>query len=343
MRKLILIIKIITIYLYFLTSVNSEIINKIIISGNERISNETVKMFSGIEVNDDISINKLNLILKDLYKTNYFKNVNISFKDKILNILVDEHPIIQSINYSGIKSKSLLESINDGKLVKEKSPYNELILKKEKNRVVTKIKELGYYNSKIETTVEKLNNNLVNINFIFNLGDKAKIKKISFIGNKIFKDKKLKRLIASTEYKFWKFISGRKYLNPNLTDLDTRLLKNFYLNNGYYNVKINSSFAKLINTNEFELIFNIDAKNKIIFGDLKLDLPADFEKENFSNIEKLFQKIKGKSYSINLIDKILNEIDQVTVLDQYQFINATVLENLISDKLFMEIQLLKKM
>ena len=221
MRKLILIIKIITIYLYFLTSVNSEIINKIVISGNERISSETVKMFSGLEVNDDILDIRLNLILKNLYKTNYFKNVNISFKDKILNILVDEHPIIQSINYSGIKSKSLLESINDGKLVKEKSPYNELILKKEKNRVVTKIKELGYYNSKIETTVEKLNNNLVNINFIFNLGDKAKIKKISFIGNKIFKDKKLKRIIASTEYKFWKFISGRKYLNPNLADLDT--------------------------------------------------------------------------------------------------------------------------
>ena len=167
MRKLILIVKIITIYLYFLTSVNSEIIGKIIISGNERISNETVKMFSGIEVNEDISDNKLNLILKDLYKTNYFKNINISFKDNILNIIVEEHPIIQSINYSGIKSKSLLETIKDGKLVKEKSPYNNLLLKKEKNRVVTKIKELGYYNSIIETSVETLNNNLVNINFVF--------------------------------------------------------------------------------------------------------------------------------------------------------------------------------
>ena len=50
---------------------------------------------------------------------------------------------------------------------------------------------------------------------------------LTFIGNKIFKDKKLKRLIASTEYKFWKFISGRKYLNPNLANLDIRLLKNF--------------------------------------------------------------------------------------------------------------------
>ena len=333
MRRLVLIIKIFTIYICFLTSVNSQIINKIIVSGNDRISNETVKMFSGIEVNEDISENKLNLILKDLYKTNYFKNVNISFKDNILTILVDEHPIVQNINYSGVKSKSLLETINDGKLIKEKSPYNNLLLKKEKNRIVTKINELGYYNPNIETSIETLSNNLVNINFIFNLGDKAKIKKISFIGNKIFKDKKLKRLIASTEYKFWKFISGRKYLNPNLAALDTRLLKNYYLNNGYYNVEINSSFAKLINDNEFELIFNIDAKTKVFFGELKLDLPNDFEKENFVNIDNLFQKIKDEPYSINLIEKILNEIDQITVLDQYQFIKATVLENLIADKL----------
>ena len=333
MRQLSLIIKIIVIYICFLTSVNSEILNKITISGNERISNETVKMFSGIEIGDDINDNKLNLILKDLYKTDYFKDVNILFKNNILNITVDEYPIIQSINYTGIKSKSLLGNIIDENIIKEKSPYNDLLLKKEKNRVVNKIKELGYYNSKIETLVETLDNNLVNINFIFNLGDKAKIKKISFIGNKIFKDKKLKRLIASTEYKFWKFISGRKYLNPKLADLDTRLLKNFYLNNGYYNVEINSSFAKLIDNNEFELIFNIDAKNKIFFGDLKLDLPTDFEKENFSSIDQLFQKIKGEAYSINLIDKILDEIDQITVLDQYQFINATVLENLISNKL----------
>jgi outer membrane protein insertion porin family len=333
MKKLSLIIKIFVIYFYFLTSVNSEIINKIIITGNERISNETIKMFSGIELNDDISNSELNIILKDLYKTNYFKNVNISLKNNIFNILVEEYPIIQNINFNGIKSKKLLESINDEKLIKEKSPYNELLLKKEKNRITSKIKELGYYNSKIETSVETLNNNLVIINFDLNLGDKAKIKKISFIGNKIFKDKKLKRLIASTEYKFWKFISGRKYLNPDLANLDIRLLKNFYLNNGYYNVQINSSFAKLINNNEFELIFNIDAKNKIFFGEIKLDIPNDFEKENFSNIDQLFKNLKNKPYSINSIDKILKEIDQITVLDQYQFIKSTVLENLVSDKL----------
>ena len=333
MKQLFLFLKIFLFYVIFLHPVNSETINKIKIVGNDRISYETIKMFANIEINENVSTNKLNLILKDLYKTNYFKNVSVSLNNSELNILVEEFPIIQKITYQGIKSKKILQSINAEKLIKEKSPYNDLILKNEKNRITSKIKELGYYNAIIETSVETVSKNLVNINFNFNLGEKAKIKKISFIGNKIFKDRKLKRIIASTEFKYWKFISGRKYLNPAIADLDKRLLKNFYLINGYYNVKINSSFAKLINDNEFELIFNIDANEKVFFGDLKLDIPMDFESTNFTSIDELFQKIKNKPYSINLINKILDEIDEITVLDQYQFIKATVLENLVSNKL----------
>ena len=333
MKQLFLFLKIFLFYVIFLHPVNSETINKIKIVGNDRISYETIKMFANIEINENVSTNKLNLILKDLYKTNYFKNVSVSLNNSELNILVEEFPIIQKITYQGIKSKKILQSINAEKLIKEKSPYNDLILKNEKNRITSKIKELGYYNAIIETSVETVSKNLVNINFNFNLGEKAKIKKISFIGNKIFKDRKLKRIIASTEFKYWKFISGRKYLNPAIADLDKRLLKNFYLNNGYYNVKINSSFAKLINDNEFELIFNIDANEKVFFGDLKLDIPMDFESTNFTSIDELFQKIENKPYSINLINKILDEIDEITVLDQYQFIKATVLENLVSNKL----------
>ena len=326
-------IKVIIFYIFFLTCVYSEIIDKISINGNDRISNKTIQMFANIELKDEISNNKINQILKDLYETNFFENVKVQFENNTLTIEVNEYPIILNINYNGIKSKTLLKEINFEKLIREKSPYNNITLEDEKNRLDNKIKEIGYFNSKIGITIENLDNNLVNINFDIELGDKAKIKKISFIGNKIFKDNKLKRLIASTEYKFWKFISGRKYLNPNLVEIDKRLLNNYYLNNGYYNVSINSSFAKLIGNNEFELIYNIDAKNKIYFGDLKLDLPVDFDNENFSKINKLFKEIKNKPYSINTINKILDEIDEITALEQYQFINATVLENIDSDKI----------
>jgi outer membrane protein insertion porin family len=333
MKILFFFIKILIIKIIITFNASSEIIKKIIINGNERISHETIKLFSNIELGNNLTKNNINLILKDLYETNYFENINVTFSNNTLTIFVKENPLIQSINYNGIKSNTLLKNLTKDKLIKEKSPYNENLLNFEISRLQKIIKEFGYYNSSLETSLVNLENNLISLNFNINLGEKAKIKKITFIGNKIFKDNKLKRLIASSEYKFWKIISGRKYLNESITLLDKRLLKNFYLNKGYYNAEINSSFAKLIGDNEFELIFNIDAKNKFFFGDLQLNIPNDFNEENFNSIYKLFNKIKNEPYSIDLINKILNEIDQITTIEQYKFTKATVRESISSDKL----------
>ena len=66
---------------------------------------------------------------------------------------------------------------------------------------------------------------------------------------KKLKDGKLKKLIISEENKFWKFISNKKFLDINRIKLDEKLLKNYYKNNGYYNVSIESSSAKVINEN----------------------------------------------------------------------------------------------
>ena len=67
------------------------------------------------------------------------------------------------------------------------------------------------------------------------------------------------------------------------------MLKNFFLNKGYYNVQINSSFAKITEDQEFELTYNIDANSKIYFGDLKIQLPDDFSETNYLEVEKFFK------------------------------------------------------
>ncbi len=303
-------------------------INKIDIIGNDRISDETIKLFISVDINDEINDNNLNKILKDLYETEFFKDVSVKYDEQTLSINVKENPIIENIFYEGIKSNRILDILKKETSIKSRSSYNENIIKKEKLIIENILKNLGYYNSNLDILIELKENNLVNITYKIDLGKKSKIKKITFIGDKIFKDNKLRRIITSTEYKFWKFISGRKYLNENIVLLDERLLRNFYKNNGYYNAKINSSFAKLLEDNTFELIFNINSGPKILFGDLKLNLPSDFDSNNFISIDKLFKKIKGKPYSINTIEKILDEIDLITTIEQYKFIKAYVSENI---------------
>src|SRR6056300_262041 len=102
----------------------SEIIKDIKISGNQRISNDTIKLFSKIDIGDEINNEDINRILKDLYETIFFENVNIKFLNNILNISVSEYPIIQKVIYEGIKSKSLLSKIEENKLIREKSSFN---------------------------------------------------------------------------------------------------------------------------------------------------------------------------------------------------------------------------
>ena len=327
--------KILFLFLFVLLSSNlrAEIINKINIEGNNRISNETIIMFSGIKDNEDLTENDSNDILKKLYETDFFEFVSIKIENNVLNIKVKENPIIQNINYVGIKSSKILEDIKKNVILKERSSFNKFTLIKDKEKINNSLKNLGYYFSEIDISVEKLEDNKINLIYNISLGKKAKIKKISFIGNKIYKDKKLKSVILSEEYKAWKFLSGRKYLNESMMKYDKRLLKNFYLNKGYYNVVINSSFAKMINDQEFELIFNIEANPKLFFGKLNINLPSDFSKSNYENIEKLFKKLENEPYSLYNVENILEKIEIITINEEYESIKATVKENIISNKI----------
>ena len=311
----------------------AEIIEKIDVSGNQRISIETIKMFSGVSVNDNISEKDLNEILKKLYNTNFFDLVSVKIDNKKLFIKVKENPIIQNIIFEGIKSSTILEELKNNISLKSRSSFNNILLEKDKKKIKLFLNETGYYFSKIDIFIEELEDNKINLTYNISLGEKAKIRKISFIGDKIFKDKKLKGVILSEEYKPWKFLSGKKYLNESMIKYDERLLKNYYLNKGYYNVVINSSFAKMTDNESFELIFNIDANSKLFFGNLQIDLPNDFSKSNYEEVEKFFKKLENEPYSINRIEDIVEKIERITINEQYESIKANVNEKIVSNKI----------
>ena len=317
--------------LLLMSNSHAEKVLKIEISGNDRIPPETIEMLSNVNLGDDVSPKQINDLIKNLYKTNFFKNIQINLENNVLKFYIEENPIISSIKINGIKANRMQEDIKKVMSIREKSSFNETNLKYEKENILNVLNTQGYIQAKIDILKEDVGDNKINLIFDINLGEKAKIKKITFIGNKIYKDQKLKRVIVSEEFKFWKFLSGKKYLNENLIKLDVQLLKNFYLNKGYYNVDINSSFAKKFDKESFELIFNINAKKKVKFGKLELELPADYDKRNFIKINKTFNDLNGKFYSLNRIKEILDEIDLIVLNEQYETIKSNVEENLIGD------------
>ena len=319
------------IFLFNLNNSYSEIVNSFNIIGNDRIAKETIILFSEIEINSNISAKNINESIKKLYETDYFKNIKMNLSNNILEIYVEENPIIQSISINGIKNKSITYELSDIVKKKEKYPFLLDQINEQKIILLNILKNTGYYFVDVNVQLEENKNNTVDIIYNFNLGEKAKIQKIKFIGNKKFKDSKLRNIIISEEYKFWKFISNKKYLDNNRIKLDENLLINYYKNKGYYDVKVKSSSAKLVNQDSFELVFNIDSGNKYFFNNIKLKLSDEYLNENFDSLIKLFDDLKGKKYSLNSIKDIIKEVDKIALQKEFVFVNARYNEKLIDN------------
>ncbi|WP_440923387.1 outer membrane protein assembly factor BamA [Candidatus Pelagibacter sp.] len=333
-------LKIVILFFFLLTSVSSEIVKKFEISGNKRISDETIIIFSDINLNDEVTKSELDRVIKNLYKTNFFRNIILNFENQILSLKVEENPIIENLQLEGIKKQSLVEFIKDKMQLSEMKSFDQELLSADLDLISNILKTNGFYFAKISSS-KNVNDelNTVDLKINIELGEKAKIKKIIFLGEKIFKDKRLKEVIASDEHKFWKFISRNVYINKELIDLDKRLLETYFRNNGYYNIKIENSFVEFDKNSNFNLIFNITPGKKYFFNDFTLNLPSNYDPNLFKPIVRKFPKLKGKKYSLLKINDILKDIDNIALTKQYEFINASITEKVEGDKIDFEINI----
>ena len=318
-------------FIFFSYKSYSSEINKINISGNERITKESIIIFGEINLSDDFNDNKLNQVLKNLYETNFFEDIKLYIEDKELNIVVVENPIIQDVKIEGIKSQKMIDPIFNLIKLKKNNSFNEYLVKKDRDVVINVLRSNGYYFAKVNLKKIDNLNNTVSLIYEVDLGKKAKIRKIRFIGDKKYKNRRLFRIIVSEEDKFWKFISRDKLLNQARIDLDTRLLTNYYKNKGYYNIVVETTFAEFLDNGMFDLTFKINAGEKFYFNDIKLNLPDDYNEKNFSRILSLFQKLKNEPYSFNSIEKIIKEVEIIALKEEYESINANVEEIIVGN------------
>ena len=310
-----------------------DIINNVEVKNNNRITKETIITFGGIELGKDYSQEQLNNILLDLYSTNFFSDIKFDIKGDVLIVEVTERKIIQQIVLNGVKAEKTKKSILKNLSLREKSPYVNFLAKQDINKIQNSLNSAGYYFNKVDVTLKNNNNDTVDLIYNIDLGEKALIKKIIFTGERYYKDKKLKNVIVSEESKFWKFISNKKYLNPNQIDLDLRLLERFYLNKGFYNVQIKNSSA-IFNDNHFNLIYNIDAGNIYTIRNTKLVLPDDFDEKDFKEVNDILKKLEEKKYSLLKLNRVVKQIDKISVSRLYDFIDATIETEIVeNDKL----------
>ena len=313
--------------LLFLSCANAEEINKLIIEGNKRISDETIKVYGEIEINKVITESDLNKITKNLFSTNFFEDVTVKIRAKTLIINVSEYPIINQLVIIGEDRKTYQEEIKKLISLKENKSFNRSLLAKDILAIRNFYSFLGYNFPEINTKSKVIDQNNLDLIFEIDRGQQTKITKISFIGNENIRSRRLKDIIASEENKFWKIISKNTNFSKNLINLDKRLLMNYYKSLGFYDVTVNSSGVEIDEKKgRAKIVYSISEGKRYSITKISTKIDKVFDKKIFFPLNDVFENYIGEFYSPFKIKNLLEDLDELIEANNLQYVEHNVEE-----------------
>lgn len=313
-------------FVLMLTPLSAETVNKIIINGNKRISEETIKVYGEINLNEKIDEIKINKILNNLYSTNFFEDVKIKVSNNILEIDLKEYPIINQLIIIGEKTNKIKDQIRKTIKLKEKNSFIRSDLASDIEKIKKLYSSAGYNFSKIDAKLKKIDESNLDLILVIDRGEITRISTISFTGDKKIRDKRLRSVIASEEDKFWKIISRNTKFSESLINLDLRLLRNYYKSLGYYDVKINSKTAEINTEGNIDLVYSIDAGQRYSINKITTNVDPVFDKKIFFELNEIYKEYIGEYYSPFKIKDLLEEIDSIIEKNNLQFVEHNVEE-----------------
>jgi outer membrane protein insertion porin family len=276
---------------------DSFIVSDIRIVGLQRVSTGSIFNVIPISVGDEINQRKSSDIVKSLFLTEQFDDIEIGRDKTTLIISVKERPSISSIEITGnkaLKTEQLLESL-DGVGIREGEVYKRSTLEKVRSELVRSYASNGKYGASVEILELNRPRNTIEISVEIDEGDNARIAKIRILGNEIFTDEELLDTFELKEGSFFSFLSNdNQYSREKLTG-DIESLEAFYFNRGYLKFSIESSQVSLSRDKKSIFItFNINEGNQYTINDVNVvgDVPID---ENI--YLPLLESQKGLIYS----------------------------------------------
>ena len=229
-----------------------------------------------ISINQNVDNLKINEIIKNLYSTNFFEDINVSVSNGTLFIKLIEYPVINEIIIVGEKANKYKEAIKKNIKSKKNGPFVKSLIADDEILIKKLYSSLGFNFLEVKSKVEKFPKKRVNIYFEIEKGEKTKISKINFKGDRKIRDRRLRDIITSQEAKFWKVLTRNTNLNQSNIELDKRLLTNYYKSIGYYDVKVLSEIVELKENFQAEITFNINAGTRYKISKISTNVDPSF-------------------------------------------------------------------
>lgn len=273
------------------------VIDTVTVVGLKNFSDRTVVTYSGLRQGQSIQVpgEEISAILKKLWNLELFSNVDLYVTDISngeikLEINVEELPTLLNFNINGVK-RSKAETFEKETELSEGKRLSESFLTNTKNYIQDDLKKTGYLNSKVNivSVPDSVGSNRVNLNINIDKGERIKIRDISFDGNDIFGDGKLRSKLKKTKKKFpIRFWKKSKLIESEYQE-DKENLISFYKEKGYRDARIEFDTILINDEKTIDLKLNIDEGNRYYFGDIDYignSSYTDFQLDQILGIKK---------------------------------------------------------
>jgi outer membrane protein insertion porin family len=287
-------------------SAQSAVIRSIVVEGNRRVEPETVRSYLTFSSGDVYDPAEINQSLKTLFATGLFKDVRIRRSGSTIIVIVVENPIISRVAFEGNKE------IDDDTLapevqLKPRAVYTRARVQADVQRILILYRRKGYYSAQVEPKIINLDNNRIDVVFEVNEGATTKVRAINFIGNHAFSDSQLRFVITTTRTNLLSFLKNTNIYDPDRLNLDRELLRQFYLKNGYADVRIVSATADLDRDGRgFFITFTIEEGERYRFG--YIDIESALPSLNVDGLRGVILTRPGRRYNAEKVEKTVEAL-----------------------------------
>ncbi|MCB0327387.1 MAG: outer membrane protein assembly factor BamA [Bdellovibrionales bacterium] len=225
---------------------STSLISSIEILGLKRIEIDAISSILGSSVGSTLSKQRIAQDIKRVYQTGYVNQVEVFFDDQkgVLTFLVEEKKTIVSVGFRGNveeKTKDLEKEIS----VKAYTFVDREKIAQDIEKLKMYYERKGYYLVGIEPVLEEKNDHEVSLIYELEENRKVSVRKIDFVGNAVYSDKSLRKVIKTKEKSFLSFLSRGGTYFQELLELDRQLITDEYGKKGYIKVKVNNPVVEL--------------------------------------------------------------------------------------------------
>lgn len=283
------------------------VFSRIDVSGNERIEADSVRVFAGIEPGVAVTPEDLNLAVRQLFETGLFEDVEVMPEAGRLVIKVVENPTINQIAFEGndsVDDAALAEVVQ----LRPRVAYSVAAAEADGQRILEAYRQSGRYAAQVNPVIIRLPDNRVDLVFEVFEGRPTGVQRINFVGNEVFGDRRLRRVIETNQTNWLSFIFGGTTYDADRLELDRELLRQFYLERGHVDFRVLSATAEISRERSgFFLSFSLSEGPRYNFG--QISVSSAVPGLNAAEFRPLLSETRtGDVYNQRKIDRVIERM-----------------------------------